>query len=957
MEEFVIPIYSSRDMPLALISQYPLAVQVDAIMADIGDDHNLALIPELNMIDISKQGIIDALDYRPARNDGVVVPRLLDITLHAYDCKRSMRTARNTEFATDTEWMKWAIEDRMDVQPLKILIDDHYFINHQLFNCNVKAKFGNVDTIYYDLHPLEKKEKKCNHMNIELMRSLTMTEMFHVLQGAAYTLKTNYTLTATAERQDISHSFENVGLRWQNLAPNTRIENRGSAYDKFIAGLVQVRIDGKCPNEITAELNQLRSVKEKWVGAQYQGNAIYAHEICSVMSAIGRKMLNAREEPVDEEGISRRFQQEIDDVFSQMNRENVAVRRVAVHANDEQKFFALMVIAATDVNQGRIWRTNPYPCLRGTLIAAECALGDVYSAMRRIFSWSVRPTYGTGEKQLENNRYVYSRINLFESNISVDEEVIHWRYELLAPAETTYDRGYICSVERGDDDLLCKIDDAAYKLMFDEAVRVGWQQHTFKLYKMLTEPNLLTIDFEKDAYLGPDSSLVMPDYYNKWIRSPMFNARLRLTKARINAEKTGDPWNDRVVGGTIKTPVESLGYTLGRFYDLRLQFVEDVLSYRQQQSAIFQYMGAREDFAMLTHYARGERDICPHAGGTLYITRRVALEVLTSYERLDPQYHHGREHLTYCHPSIDYTRRERIFEIEDLAQLICYVIDYIFEKRDSLREVGEARRIVYLIQSVTGIRRHEVLNQAFPRFFAWFLRLKNVEVIRDLNIVNFLPLLFLVRDNISYQHRQWSVPMILYDQTIKLIPVEVGAYANRVGFKSFFNFVQFHPGDAQKRQEADESHKKMGQICYAYYTDTTISQGKVDTPVIATKMDTLRVHLAAVCAGLSDSLVYALPVAHPERCIVLIIIGDEKLDPNVRTELVVSRYRYSRKHIRGAVSICMYKNGQFRVHTTGIVRHRICEKTILNFRCRAILVRTPGYVFGNDELMTKLLNV
>nr|QGW56796.1 VP2 protein [Bluetongue virus] len=957
MEEFIIPVYSSRDMSLALLAQYPLVIQLDAIMADIGDDHNLALIPELNMIDISKLGIVDALNYRPARNDGVVVPRLLDITLYAYDRRKSLRTNRHTEFTTDASWMKWAIEDRLDVQPLKILIDDHHFINHQLFNCNVRAKFGNVDTIYYDLHPLETKEKKCNHANVELMRSLTMVEMFHILQGATYALKPNYILTAKAERQDVRHSFERVDRRWYSVTPNARIENRGIEYDKFLSGLVEVSIIGRCPNEIEGEFGQLRAVKDKWIAAGYQGNVVYALELCNILSTIGRKMLNMHEEPIDEEGISLRFQQEIDDVFSLANRENVAVRNVQTIASDEKKFFALIVIAATDVNRGRIWRTNPYPCLRGALIAAECVLGDVYFAMRRVFKWSVRPTYGTNERQLEDNKYVYSRINLFESDLPVDHEVIHWHYELLAPIETTYDNGCLCTADRGEDDLLCKIDDEAYKLMFDEAIRIGWQQHTFKLYKMLTSPNLLTIDFERDAYVGSDSSLVMPDYYDKWIRSPMFNARLRLKKVRLNADRTSDPWNDRVAGGTLKPSTESLGYVLGRFYDLRLQFIDGGLSVKQQQSAVFEYMGAREDFSKLTHYERGERNICPHAGGTLYIMRRVALEMVSSYEKLSPEYHIGHEHTTYTHPSVNYMHLERVFEMEDLTQLICYVIDYVFERRNSLREVGEARRIVYLIQNATGVRRHDVLNQAFPHFFARFLKLRNVETVCDLNVVNFLPLLLLVRDNASYQHKQWSIPMILYDRTIKLIPVEVGAHANRFGFRSFFSYVRFHPGDAFKRQGADASHKKIGSICFTYYTETTISQGAVDIPVITTKMDSLRVHLAALCGGISDSLVYALPVAHPQKCIVLIIIGDEKLDPYIRSELVVSKYRYSRQHIQGTVSICMYKNGQFKVHTTGIAKHRICEKTILKFRCKTILVKTPGYVFGNDELMTKLLNI
>nr|CAD2286088.1 VP2 [Bluetongue virus] len=957
MEEFVIPVYSSRDMPTALIYQYPLVIQTDMIVADVGNKHDLTKIPELNMVDISKLGITDALKYRPTRNNGVVVPRLLDITLHVYDCRKKLKATRGLVFETDTEWMKWAISDRMDIQPLKVMIDEYHFINYQLFNCNVKAKSRNIDTIYYDYHPLEQETKKCNHTNLELMRSLTVVEMFHILQSAAYALKPNFTLVATAERQNVETSFNAVGSRWHTMKAGTEIKNRGDEYEKFISGLVQVEVKGRCLEAIRQEMTQLQEVQRKWDSSGKQGSVVYAYEICGALSEIGRKESNVHRETVDEEGILSRFQHELDDIFSQMNRENLAVRSTkSYHATSEEQFYALIMIAATDTYSGRIWRTNPYPSLRGALIAAECKLGDVYNTLRKKFNWSVRRTYGEAERALENNKYVYTRINLFESNLSVDDEVIYWRYERMTPIETTYDNGYICTEQKKGGQKGCRIDEVWSIQERVEEITAGWLQESLKLHTILTDPNLLTIDFEKDAYVESDSGLTMPNYFNKWIRSPMFNARLRLTKGRIYAEKTSDPWNNRIMDGTIKASTESLGYALGGFYDLCPQFVDDVLSTNQQQSSVFEYLSTREDFSKLTPYARGER-VCPHTGGVLYTLRRTALEVLTNYMKLDPECHQGSEYVAYRHPSVEYDHLECVLEMEDLAQLVCYVIDCIFERRRQLRDVMEARRIVNLIQSASGKRRHEILERVFPTFFTRFLKLRDVELIRDLSIVNFLPLLFLVHDNIVYQHRQWSVPMILYDRSIKLIPVEVGAHANRFGFKSFYNFIQFHPGDARKRQEAEDAHKKMGQICYAYYTDTTISQGRVDVPVITTKLDTLKVYMAAICGGLSDSLVYALPVAHPEKCIVLITIGDDKLDPHIRAELVVSKYRYSRKHIRGVVSICLNKTGSFKVYANGIAAFRICDKTILNYSCKAILIKTPGYVFGNDELMTKLLNV
>nr|ANS57043.1 VP2 [Bluetongue virus 10] len=956
MEEFVIPVFSERDIPYSLLNHYPLAIRIDVKVDDEDGRHNLIKIPESDMIDVPKLSVIEALNYRPKRNDGVVVPRLLDITLHAYDKRKSTKSAKGVEFTTDAKWMKWAIDDRMDIQPLKVTLDNHYSVNHQLFNCIVKARSANADTIYYDYYPLENGAKKCNHTNLDLLRSLTTTEMFHILQGAAYALKSTHELVAHSERESTSETYQVGTQRWIQLRKGTKIGYRGQPYERFISSLVQVIIKGRVPDEIRDEIAELNRIKDEWKNAAYDRTKIRALELCKILSAIGRKMLDVQEEPKDEMALSTRFQFKLDEKFIRTDQEHVNIFKVGGPATDDGRFYALIAIAATDTQQGRVWRTNPYPCLRGALIAAECELGDVYFTLRQTYKWSLRPEYGQRERPLEDNKYVFSRLNLFDTNLAIGDEIIHWRYEIYRPKETTHDDGYICVSQKDDDELLCEIDGDRYKEMFDRMIQGGWDQERFKLHSILTEPNLLTIDFEKDAYLGSRSELVFPPYYDKWINSPMFNAKLKIARGEIATRKVDDPWNNRAVHGYIKTSAESLGYVLGPYYDLRLQLFGDALSLEQKQSAVFEYMAQQDDFPALTDYTK-EKTVCPHSGGTFYTFRKVALIILSSYERLDPSLHEGREHETYMHPAINDVFRRYVLEMKEFSQLICFVFDYIFEKHVQLRNAKEARRIIYLIQNTSGVHRLDILRETFPNFLRHVMNLRDVKRICDLNVINFFPLLFLIQDNISYWHRQWSIPMILFGEVVRLIPIEVGAYANRFGFKSFLNFIRFHPGDSKKKQDADDTHKEFGSICFEYYTTTKISQGEIDVPVITSKLDTLKLHIASLCAGLADSLVYTLPVAHPKKSIVLIIVGDDKLEPQVRSEQIVNKYHYSRRHISGVVSICVDQNGQLKVHSMGITRHRICDKSILKYKCKVVLVRMPGHVFGNDELMTKLLNV
>nr|QDH76483.1 VP2 [Bluetongue virus]QGW56806.1 VP2 protein [Bluetongue virus] len=956
MEEFVIPVYSEENFPYILLSRYPIAIRTDVRIPDTAQRHDLPKMATAKMIDVPDLDIDKAMRYRPVKNEGVVVPRLLDITLRAYDQKKKYKTAYGSEFVTNSEWLRWAIEDRMDVQPMRVVLDPSSAVEHQLFNCVVKVKPANADTVYYDYHPLERKDKQCNHSNLELLRSLIATEQFHVIQGAAYCLKSNYNLTVHNERERVGEDYAIGEQRQISLVRGARIENKGNSYQRFMAGLVQVVVRGRVPDSIAGEIESINQIRQRWMRASYSRSEIRSLELCKLLSTIGRKMVDTHEEPKDESDLSLRFQFKLDEKFTTTDSEYRNIFNTGGAATNEGRFYALIMIAATDTQEGRIWRTNPYPCLRGALVAAECEMGDVYFTLRHVYNWSVRHSYGLGERDLENNKYVFQRINLFDSLLGEGEQVMHWQYELDDPVQTTYDNGYVCRAREDRGELTCQISEDEYQAMINSARENGWDQEGFKLHSILTGPNLLTIDFERDAYLNARSELVMPGYFNKWIDSPMFSCRLRITHGEIRAGRREDPWHKRVNEGFLSTPTESQECVLGRFYDQRLMFFGSTLAHQQHQSQVFDYISSQKDFEALTGCTKRD-DICPHSGGALYILRRTALSIISYYERLDPEMHIGREHETYIHPSALTDHLERVAEMEDFSQAICYVIDTIFEKRNQLRSRNEARWILHRIQFGVEHHRIQILSEQFPKFWERVRRLKDVRYIYDLNVINFFPLIFLVQDNIAYMHRQWSVPMILFDDVIRLVPVEVGAYANRFGLRCFFSFIRFHPGDSYKKQTANDVQKELGVICYRYYLATRISQGGIDIPIVTTKLDILRMHLATLCGGITDAVVYTLPVAHPEKCIVLIIIGDDKMKPHTRSELVLSRYYFSKKHVRGTLSVCLDQSGGFKVSSTGIVRHRVCDKTILKYKCSVILVKTPGYVFGNDELMTKLLNV
>nr|ASW41132.1 VP2 [Bluetongue virus] len=961
MDELGIPIYK-RGFPEHLLHGYEFTIDSSTKIQSVGGRHDVTKLPEMNAYDIKSENMRTALWYNPVRNDGFVLPRVLDITLRGYDGRRAViDSSKHKSFHTDERWVQWMMKDSMDAQPLKVGLDDRtQKIAHSLHNCVVKIDSKKADTMSYHIEPIEDSLKGCLHTRTMLWNHLVRVEMSHAAQEIAYTLKPTYDIVVHAERRDRSQPFQPGDQTLINFGRGQKVQMNHNSYEKMVEGLAHLVIRGKTPELIRDEITKLDEICNRWIHSRHDPGEIKAYELCKVLSTVGRKMLDQEKEPADEADLSIRFQEAIDNKFRRHDSERLKIFEHRNQRRDEDRFYILLMIAASDTFNTRVWWSNPYPCLRGTLIASETKLGDVYSMMRSWYDWSVRPTYTPYERSREQEKYIYGRVNLFDYVAEPGTRIIHWEYKLNQQTkDITYEQGNPCDLFPDDDEaIVTKFDDVAYGQMVSDLINGGWDQERFKMHKILKpQGNVLTIDFEKDAKLTSNEGVVMPEYFDKWIIAPMFNAKLRIKHGELAERRNDDPMVKRTLSPIAFDPIVLQRLTLARFYDIRPAIMGQALSRQQEQSTYDEKISKIEGYAEILQ-RRGIVQIpkkpCPTVTAQ-YTLERYALFLINILEQHIIQ--STDEDVMYSHPRVDYKLEVHGESIIDISQIVVFVFDFLFERRRTVRGVYESRYMVTRIRDAQGQNRINVITEFFPTFGYHLSRIKEATIIQEIMYLNFLPLFFLVSDNIIYTHKQWSIPLFLYAHELKVIPLEVGSYNDRCSLVSYIEYMVFFPSKAFRTSKLDEVQPKIAREVLKYYINTKIFEGGVNLNVVTTKQLLYETYLASICGGLSDGIVWYLPITHPNKCIVAIEVSDERVPASIRASHIKFRFPLSVKHLKGIVIIQVDEEGKFTVYSEGIVSHRVCKKNLLKYMCDIVLLKFSGHVFGNDEMLTKLLNV
>nr|AWM11424.1 VP2 [Bluetongue virus 15] len=952
MEDFPVGIIERNStVTPAVIRRYPIVVDVTDMVALSGGKNDVTSIPRLKCIDVKQESIRTGLRYRPDAETNVVFPRNLDVLIRAYDHKHQLtRDKRPTEYDSSsisdgdvTKWVTNRTDEFYDLQPIYHSTDERVSkIKFTSLLGSIATESNYAESMSYHYIAIER--SVCDHSRWHRFFPMLLSDTINLSKEVGYILKETYKIKAIGEARDGQRQELHVDAPYTpGVRRNERISDmKQPVYKRFVEGYIRCQIEPNVPERLTELKNQLDGISTAWYGGQ---TPIVADEICRITSQIGRMMWNTEEEPVDETMRSRVFQESIRLMFRAENSEYVNIQAVGSGRTQRQKFYALLMIAATDSFKWRIWWNNPYPCLRGCLIACEMELGDVYKSLKSIYKWTLRSSYSS-QREIDRqlNVFPYQKINLFDYAGTPGTEIIHWRItHKPVPEEVDYEHGFPCP-ESGDTDIVMAIDDDLYSTFKRKVIERGWEQQALKLDELvLSENNIFKMEFEKDAHLDNRNHLVMPPYYDKTIYCPLFHATARITSTEISHRQSDDPWSDRTLHGFKGDHVMTHYTGLNHIMNRRKPLMGQTLSVTQRLG----------DYVKHVLGEGWSADSCVGTAYSKRLPQTLFSDVYDSLIRHLPKLL-LKEQIDYFSES-----KSRIEEITDWDTFVVFMLSTCFERRGQIVKEEDATQIVRNIRLAGKEKRLRLIEKSFPVYYNQLLKLKNAKTWSETYAFNFLPLLLCIGTNIQYAHRQWSYPVLVpTERGPRIIPAMVGRELVDGSLGDWHAYIKYYMGQHMEDLEIEEDYQELLRISFEHYMSHSYVSNVKDVAVRMTKEILLDLYFASGCNGVSEMVTFLLPVIHPRKGLVVFCIADDLTQPQVQCEAALRRFPYTREYIHDVIVIQVGRPGELRqVWRRNNTKVKICRRNFLRYDHKVILSRLCGLVYGNYELMTKLTNI
>nr|CAE51102.1 VP2 protein [Bluetongue virus 15] len=952
MEDFPVSVIERNStIAPAIIKRYPIIVDVRNMVALSGGKNDVTNIPRVRNIGVRQEGIRVGLKYRPDTETNVIFPKNLDVLIRAYDHKhRLTRDKRPTDHDVDsisdgdvTVWVTNRTNEFYDIQPIYHTLEDEV--------CKVKftSLLGSVstDSNYAEsmsYHYIGVERDKCDHSKWHRFFPMLLSDSINLGKEVGYILKKTYKIKAIGEAREGQRQELRVDVPYTpGIGRNERISDmKLPVYKRFLEGYIRCQIEPNVPEKLTELKNQLDAICVAWYGGQVP---IVADEICKITSRIGRLMWNTEEEPVDETMRSRAFQESIRLMFRTENSEYNNIQAIGSGRTQRQKFYAPLIIAATDSFRWRIWWNNPYPCLRGCLIACEMELGDVYKSLKSIYKWTLRSSYSS-QREIDRqlNVFPYQKINLFDFSGTPGTEIIHWRIvHIPVPDEIDYEHGYLCP-ESGDYDIVMAVDDDLYSAFKHRVIDRGWEHQAMKLDELVPqENNIFKMEFEKDAYLDNRNHLVLPPYYNKVVYCPLFHATAKITPTEISHRQSDDPWCERTLYGFRGDHVITHYTGLNHIVNRRKPLMGQTLS-------VAQSMG---DY---TKYILGDDGSANSCTGTAYSSR---LPTMLFQDIFDAIIRHLPKVILKDQADYFSESRKRVSDIIDWDTFIVYSIYACFERKNQVLREEDATQIVRGISTAGKEKRLKLIERSFPIYYRELMKIKNAKTWKDAYAFNFLPLLLCAGTNVQYVHRQWSYPVLVsMEKGPRIIPAMVGRDLADGNLGDWHAYIKYYMGQHMEDQEVEEDSLEILKISLEHYMSHSYISNVKDVAVRMTKEIVLDLYFASGCNGVSEMMTFLLPIIHPRKGLVMFCIADDQVQPQVQCETALRRFPYTREYIHDVIVIQVGRPGELKqVWKRGSTKVKVCRRNFLRYDHKVILSRLCGLVYGNYELMTKLTNI
>nr|AGZ91903.1 outer capsid protein VP2 [Changuinola virus] len=761
--------------------------------------------------------------------------------------------------------------------------------------------------------------------------------------------------------------------------------------DKFFGGYGPLQIEG------TLDSNKMREYREgkyaKSVGAliDHGGEGvgpIDSLELCKFFTKFSIDRLNDQIVYKDDPDICEKFKKSINQLFNQgKTNEKAAISRIhsegwtvhpinvkafeninGMNGLSQQKNIAKLAILISQIYGGYVDYKCPFHVLRGGMMFANSCFGDAYVLLKKKFNWDIYKTennMGWNVSQANMKIRPLVRMNVYTNNFIKGRAGISWNVHWNKRIDVDPMIGYPHfreDIKGIQSYFVTDYVNSYYQHMLNAK---DWNDVNMTIEDLLNKDSrFYDKDISKDFFLDDRGILVTPSYYGEQIYYNIIsNCNYKCVSS--STYRTTEDKNEykHTAAQRLLVP-DNWFYPFQKEYDVALiaqgqaVYTNQQVRGRLERTFVDAYSRNKDfqEYVQLT-----EKEIidnpCPITHPSRYIPWRFYVMLYSLYINFMPVHVRRvvQQHDISVYPVI------QMYDINYECNSIYSAIYNIFKKAYNAKELKNEKDVYHFLrfyQNAKSEVKLQMLKNNMPLMYELIANYTGVNV-DEYFVINFLFLLNCVNINSQLNHE--TLLPICYCRSSGILLTSIRIPRNQrknypsyyLPYLSRFFGIQQH----NRWRNSNELLSIMREKAIRYYIGEVIVSISPEISMNQTKSQNLAMWIGSKCGGVSEALLFFQAITYPQAAYILILLGDEAMNYDEMIREIRFNYQTSFNSCKGIVLCRIKDNSIIDYKVIGTIKARKMSRIFWGLSHEMLLVKSPGDIFGNKHIVTKLMNI
>nr|AGZ91908.1 outer capsid protein VP2 [Changuinola virus] len=711
-------------------------------------------------------------------------------------------------------------------------------------------------------------------------------------------------------------------------------------------------------------------------------------KLCKFFSQYSRDRPNDQIVFKDDPDICEKFKKSINQLFNlgkaneqaaidRIHREGWTVHPISKEAfhniNNMQrpsyeKNIAKLAILISQIYGGYVDHKCPIHVLRGGMMFADSCFGNTYSLLKKKFNWDIyKAEHRMGWNVPKANMKIrpLTRMNVYTNKFIKGRAGVCWNIHWNSEVKVDPIMGYPHFKEEINITQSYFVTDHVntyYQKMLNAE---KWEEIDLSIEDLINlESRFYSKDISKDFYLDDKGLLVTPSYYGEQIYYNIISSCNYKCVSTATYRTTEDKNEFKHTAAQRLLVPDNWFYPFQNEYDMAL-ITEGRAIYTTQQArgrlerTYTDTYSRNKDFQNYINIT--EKDIvdnvCPITYSSMYIPWRFYVMLFSLYINFMPV--HVRNSVQ--HNDISIYPYIQTYDIDYKCSSVYSAIYNVFKYAYNAKNLKNERDVYHFLrfyQSAKGEIKLQMIKNNIPVMYDLITNHTGTNV-DEYFVINFLFLLNCV--NINSQLNQDSFLPICYCRSSNILLTSIKISKNmRKNFSShYFPYLSRFFGIQQhkKWRNTNELLFNIRGKAIQYYIGEIIISIPPELSINQTKSQNIAMWVGSKCGGVSEALLFFQAITYPRAAYILILLGDDAMNYDDMIREIRSNYQTSFNSCKGIV-LCQIKDDLIVDYKIiGTIKARKMNRIFWGLSHEMLLIKSPGDIFGNVHIVTKLMNI